>query len=249
MSDMRTVSDEMRFRRCAGTSGDADHPKNEFPHADSTFPAPAGMNHASISTNRALEHYHAQHTNQPEHSVKGGGHEADRLLTHEHAIILTVLDAAEREAGSIRSTGDIRADTIRKMVDFIRLFADRCHHAKEEKHLFRMMRERGFPSESGPLAVMLAEYEEGRSKVRQIDSLLPAAEGGDRNARLLSEYAELLRSHIGKEDNVLYPMAENVLAREDMDELADIFEKVEAEEIFAGVHERYHALAHELAGR
>lgn len=175
------------------------------------------------------------------------------VLIHEHKIIALVLDAAEREAASIRTTGNIHADTIRKMVDFFRTFADRCHHAKEENHLFRMMHERGFPMESGPLAVMLSEHEEGRSRVREIDRLLPLAQKGDQSAlntvaRLLSEYAELLRSHIGKEDNVLYPMAENILSQEDMDTLAGIFERVEAEEIGTGVHETYHALAHEIAG-
>jgi hemerythrin-like domain-containing protein len=176
------------------------------------------------------------------------------VLIHEHKIILLVLDAAEREAASIRTTGNIHTDTIRKMIDFFRTFADRCHHAKEENHLFRMMHERGFPMESGPLAVMLHEHDEGRIRVKEIDRLIPSAEQGDTGAvssiaRLLSEYAELLRSHIGKEDNVLYPMAENILSQEDMDALAGIFEKVEAEEIGTGVHETYHALAHEIAGK
>ena len=63
----------------------------------------------------------------------------------------------------------------------------------------------------------------------------------------LLAYAKLLRRHIQKEDNVLYPMADRVLTGQDQQALAEAFEKVEAQEIGQGVHEKYHRLAHELA--
>jgi hemerythrin-like domain-containing protein len=53
---------------------------------------------------------------------------------------------------------------------------------------------------------------------------------------------------IDKEDNVLYPMADRLFTPADQQALAEDFERVEAEEIGAGVHERYHQLAHDLAG-
>jgi hemerythrin-like domain-containing protein len=173
------------------------------------------------------------------------------LLMDEHRLIMAVLDAAEREADSIRATGKVHGDTVSKMVDFFRGFADRCHHAKEEKHLFRMMQDRGFPAHTGPLAVMLADHERGRAFVGEIDRLIPSAEKGDPEsltalAHALSEYRELLGSHIGKEDGVLYPMAEQLLTPNDWEELARIFERVEKEEIGEGVHETYHTLAHEI---
>ena len=56
-------------------------------------------------------------------------------LKHEHRVILLVLDAAEREVASIEKTGKVQADKLQKMLDFFRNFADRCHHAKEEKLL------------------------------------------------------------------------------------------------------------------
>ncbi len=116
-----------------------------------------------------------------------------------------------------------------------------------------MMNERGFPYESGPLAVMLHEHDEGRAYVAEIERLIEKAVAGDAVALdslagAMTDYAALLRSHIGKEDNVLYPMAENLLSDADMGDLAGIFEKVETEEVGEGVHEKYHALAHQLAG-
>jgi hemerythrin-like domain-containing protein len=56
-----------------------------------------------------------------------------------------------------------------------------------------------------------------------------------------------LRQHIDKENNVLYPMGNRVLTEDDQRQLSEAFERVEAEEMGPGVHEKYHQLAHELA--
>jgi len=85
-----------------------------------------------------------------------------------------------------------------------------------------------------------------------VDEALQAAAGGDEAALTrvrdgLLSYAGLLRAHIQKEDTILYPMADQALTEQDQAELAEAFERVEREEIGAGVHEKYHQLAHELA--
>jgi len=175
------------------------------------------------------------------------------ILKHEHQIILMVLDAAEREVRRIRVGAAVDAEKIEKMLDFIRNFADRCHHAKEEDLLFVRMQQRGMPADSGPIAVMLHEHEEGRARVRAVAAALPRAAQGDASATTavttnLLAYIQLLRAHIDKEDNVLYPMADRLLTPQDQRALAEDFERVESEEIGEGVHERYHQLAHELAG-
>jgi hemerythrin-like domain-containing protein len=82
---------------------------------------------------------------------------------------------------------------------------------------------------------------------------LPLATKGDAAAtaaiaRDLKAYVRFLRAHIGKEDNVLYPMADRLLTAEDQRELMAAFDRVEAEEMGEGVHEKYHELAHKLAG-
>jgi hemerythrin-like domain-containing protein len=56
-----------------------------------------------------------------------------------------------------------------------------------------------------------------------------------------------LRAHIDKENNILFPMADQLFTPKDQEELIEAFEKVEAEEMGEGVHEKYHQLAHDLA--
>lgn len=173
-------------------------------------------------------------------------------LKHEHQVILLVLAGAQKEAEQIRQTGKVDADKVREMLDFFRTFADRCHHAKEEQLLFAKLVEHGLPGDSGPIAAMLHEHELGRARLRAVDQALPdAAQGDDAEAQVVADnlqgYAELLRQHITKEDEVLYPLADQLLTPEDQQELDQAFEKVEAEEMGEGTHERYHEMAHKLA--
>lgn len=173
-------------------------------------------------------------------------------LKHEHRVILMVLDAAEREAGLMDEQGSVRADRVEQMVDFFRNFADYCHHAKEEQYLFPRMVERGVPQQHGPIGVMLHEHDLGRGFVRQVaDSVGATAQGDaqqfDALRAALRSYVDLLRQHIFKEDNVLFPMADSVLTDDDQQHLREAFDRVETEEIGEGVHEKYHRLAHDLA--
>lgn len=175
------------------------------------------------------------------------------ILKHEHEVILLVLEGVEKEVEKIRKTRKVDVEKLNRIVDFFRNFTDRCHHGKEEKHLFVKLVERGMDKKSGPIAVMLAEHDMGRGRIKAIANALPKAKKGNADAvRTLCEnlegYVELLRAHIAKENNVLFEMADQILGDEDQKRLSEAFEKVESEEMGKGVHEKYHALAHELSG-
>ncbi len=179
---------------------------------------------------------------------------ATEILKHEHQVILMVLEAAEREALRIQDTGEVRGNDVEQMIDFFRNFSDRCHHAKEEDLLFAWMEDRGMPVQGGPIAVMLHEHEEGRRRVTAVADALPRARQGDPGALAtvrtnLLAFVQLLRAHISKEDNILYPMADRMFSPTDQQALTKAFDRVEAEEIGTGVHERYHHMAHTLAGK
>lgn len=178
---------------------------------------------------------------------------ATEILKHEHQAILLVITAVEKEVASIEKTGNIRVKTVREMADFFKNFVDRCHHAKEEKHLFVMMQERGVSTETGLLAVLLHEHEQGRAFVRAVAEAVagksvPNAAAIRKVKKNLAAYAQLLRAHIDKEDHDLYPMADRLLKPADQKALAKAFDKVESEELGEGVHEKYHAWIEKLVG-
>ena len=112
------------------------------------------------------------------------------------------------------------------------------------------MVDRGFPRQGGPIAVMLHEHETGRSFIRGIAEGA-AAVGTDPGAakRIIENgrgYLSLLRAHIDKENNVLFPLADSTLSPEDQQHLGHEFERFEAEETGAGVHEAVLKLLDEL---
>ncbi|MCX6826126.1 MAG: hemerythrin domain-containing protein [candidate division Zixibacteria bacterium] len=176
------------------------------------------------------------------------------ILRDEHRLIEKVLDALENYSQSIRNGAAVDYNDLRRFIQFIREFADYCHHGKEEDILFEVMVENGFSLEQGPIAVMLAEHDEGR---RLVGILSDAAEYGqswtESDRRKVVEaalgYVELLRHHIKKEDFVLYPAAEANLSASTMQGIGERFEKFEQEETDPGKHEKFHKLAEELISR
>jgi hemerythrin-like domain-containing protein len=110
------------------------------------------------------------------------------------------------------------------------------------------------PHHAGPIAVMLHEHEQGRALVRQMKSASEGyAEGQNDAASLWAQsalgYVTLLRSHIEKENNILFVMAERVLSESEQEELARKFESVEAAKMGEGTHERLHLLMDELLSK
>jgi hemerythrin-like domain-containing protein len=170
-------------------------------------------------------------------------------LRHEHELVLMVVEAMEREAADIERSGHVHAERVEQMVDFTRNFTDGCHHHKEEEALFPALEERSAAA-GGPVSVMLSEHEAGRDAIRAIaDALRHANDDASARATVLENlglYAYLLRLHINKENAVLFPLAERTLSDQEQELLAEEFERIE-EETGAGVHERYHRLAHDLA--
>jgi hemerythrin-like domain-containing protein len=176
---------------------------------------------------------------------------ATEVLMTEHRAIERMLAVLETAAQRLEQGQRVRPGLLREAVDFVRNFADRCHHAKEEGGLFPRMEARGVPRQQGPLAVMLLEHDRGRTRVAAIADGIDAYEGGDESAaRIIAEnargYVELLRGHIMKEDNVLFPMADRMLSLADQQDLVERFEQIETEIIGPAIHERYHRLLGDL---
>ena len=169
----------------------------------------------------------------------------------EHRVIERVIDALEEGAARLEQGDQVRPGFFIQVTDFIKGFADGCHHKKEEGVLFPTMSEHGVPVHGGPIGVMLSEHEQGRTLTRTLRSSAEKLGAGDDSAgadviRFARGYSNLLRQHIGKEDHVLFPMADQVIPASQHEQVLKDFENVEHEEVGEGVHEKYLALAQSL---
>jgi len=176
---------------------------------------------------------------------------ATDILRREHDAILRMLDATEEVVHRLDAGNAVAPRVLEGLLEFFRLFADRCHHGKEEDLLFPKLHEKGMPREMGPIGVMLHEHEQGRAFVREMaqaaaDYATSQPQAAARWTAAASGYASLLREHIYEENNILFVMAEQLLTPEEQRQLSAQFEKVEAEKMGEGTHERLHALMEQL---
>lgn len=143
-------------------------------------------------------------------------------LVNEHTNIKRVL--AQLPALTIKIQQGLNADTrqtITEVIDFVREYADKFHHAKEEAILFQY-----FDTGSDVLTVMYQEHDIGRQHMRKA---LTALDQGDTATLIaqLTAYGVLLKEHIRKEDEILYPWMNRELTDSQVGQLFSKFSTVD----------------------
>lgn len=174
------------------------------------------------------------------------------ILSSEHRVIEVVLSCLEKITAEANESGKLDVDSANQALDVIRTFADKCHHGKEENHLFSTLVKKGLPQEDGPIGQMLSEHALGRELVLAMsENVAEAANGGSdaiwKFTDSAQRYISLLSAHIRKEDEVLFPMADKVLSEEDQNELMRAFEVVESDHMGTGTHQKYISIVVALA--
>jgi len=174
------------------------------------------------------------------------------ILIDEHRLIVEVLDSLEEAADRLDSGDDVSPEFFLEAAEFVVGFADRCHHGKEEDILFVSMTAMDMPQDSGPVAVMLQEHDEGRAYTAGFRSAAEQMKAGDATAaadvvRNVYDYVNLLREHINKENHVLFPMADQIIPAETMKEVSEEFERAVTADEKQGIPAKYKALAENLS--
>lgn len=157
---------------------------------------------------------------------------ATQNLEHDHEHILQLIEVMFNMIDKRASN----PDHFEKVISVISNFADGFHHAKEEELLFPSMAKKGFSMEQGPIAVMLHDHDLGRHYVQQMRQALQQLKQGDAIALQdiydnMTGYGQLLQGHIGKENNVLFRMADKILTEDEQQELLVKFEEIESNRI------------------
>ncbi|MBM3179848.1 MAG: hemerythrin [Chloroflexi bacterium] len=175
--------------------------------------------------------------------------QATDILMEEHRVIERVLASLETAANRLSAGQIVPMDFFFKAADFIKNFADGCHHKKEEGVLFVALEVNGMPRDMGPVGMIIGEHEEGRRLTRAMRESAERVQAGDTAAlsqviQNALDYAALLREHIQKEDHILFPMADHVIPVEQHQQLIADFNRIEHED---EIHEKYLRVADELA--
>ncbi len=144
-----------------------------------------------------------------------------KRLVDEHTLIKKWIGFIPRVIENIDLESEPGRRLILNGINFIRFYADKFHHAKEEEILFEYT-----DKNLDIIKAILADHETARAHVRAV---LEAIEKRDRNAisEHLGAYKELLSEHIKKEDEILYPWIDRGLSTLEVGELFTKFNVAE----------------------
>lgn len=180
-------------------------------------------------------------------------HSSISIMEEDHSNINRALAVVRALCLQLMNGAEVPDEDFRTLIHFIRNYADKHHHGKEEKFLFPVMVEK-----MGPVADklvthgMLVEHDLGRADILSLETALNEYQKNplpELKLDILSyamAYAHLLQLHIEKENSVVYPFAERSLSAEDfqaIDEKSEAFEKEQEEK---GVQAHYLAALEHL---
>ncbi|HOX16115.1 MAG TPA: hemerythrin domain-containing protein [Smithellaceae bacterium] len=162
------------------------------------------------------------------------------LLMIEHRLIEKVLSVAKQKAISMTDM-DYNPIFIETIVDFIKTYADRTHHGKEEDILFLELAKKKLDADN--LRIMdelIDEHKQTRAKVKEVIELNEKYKGGDRKVVPMIVdgivwLAGFYPVHIKKEDAVFFPNTEKYFDTSELDNLLNNFYEFDRNMI----HEKY----------
>jgi hemerythrin-like domain-containing protein len=164
-------------------------------------------------------------------------------LYDEHAEVKKMLQVVTKICENLETGKELNQDHFSSVLDFLHVFVDQCHHGKEETALFPAMEKAGVQNHGGILEHMLNEHNQGRHYIKGMKEGFEKVKREDiASLNLIMEngtgYVKLLYHHIDREDNKLFPLAEEVLDEDIKVNLLDVFEKIENEVTGPGKHEK-----------
>lgn len=171
---------------------------------------------------------------------------ASEDLQNEHKGVLFGLKILEEMVRLQKENQSLAIEDARGIVQFLQLFADKCHHGKEEQMYFPSLEAVGVGNQKGPIGQMLLEHIEGRKYIAQMAQAVDGSFKADDFARGAMDYITLMRDHIEKENTVLFPMGDKLLPADKQAQLLHAFETFEEEVMGPGTHEKLHGMLNQF---
>ncbi|HOD28781.1 MAG TPA: hemerythrin domain-containing protein [Syntrophales bacterium] len=171
-------------------------------------------------------------------------------LMWEHRLIEQALSAAGPEIERIRERREVNPVFVDVIVDFIRTYADRTHHGKEEEILFRDLAKKPLAAEHKRIMdELVAEHVMSRRTVgRLVEAKERFLQGADTRAEIasgLTTLAEFYPKHIEKEDKHFFFPCMDYFSPAEQAAMLDEFWAFDR----TMIHEKYGRIVETLTGR
>lgn len=175
---------------------------------------------------------------------------ASEDLRNEHEGILFGLEILEEMVRLAIANQKVEIGDVQETIEFFKLFADKCHHGKEEDLYFPSCKELGILNNNDPninlIEQLLIEHDEGRKYLSQMSESIENSFEEEGFIQAATNYMQLLRTHIQQENDVLFPWGDKKISSDKHTQLLESFEKFEEEVMGTGTHEKLHELLHKF---
>lgn len=178
---------------------------------------------------------------------------ATDALENEHKVIQKAVATMAQLAEQLEMRHPLKADILRDLIEFMRVFSGQCHEAKEESYFFPYLESKGVPSSGCPLAALRSEHDKARQLMEHLNSATTSYINDPEEGRLtliqvLQSLVTLYPAHIWKEDYLLFPLADKILSQQDHDSLLEQFGMAERD-LGTDAHASLEALVEDVARR
>jgi hemerythrin-like domain-containing protein len=172
-------------------------------------------------------------------------------LMIEHRLIERMISILKDALVGIESTHSVDPVFVDTGVDFIRMYADRTHHGKEEDILFRDLRKRPLSADDQRvMKELIDEHVFGRQTTKALVEANTRYRNGDESAlrdiaAKLHTLVEFYPKHIQKEDKVFFPACRAYFTAEEEQAMLAEFWEFDRRMI----HEKYRSVVEGLEKR
>jgi hemerythrin-like domain-containing protein len=170
-------------------------------------------------------------------------------LMVEHRLIEKMLKVVEKEIAYINEDSAVDTAFIDTVVDFIRTYADRTHHGKEEDILFKKLENKKLnAADSAMMQNLINEHTAARKAVRELVIANDAYRNGNSGSiedikKQLTFLVHFYPEHIRKEDKLFFPTTERYFTNEELNTMLNDFREFDRNMI----HEKYSKVYETLA--
>jgi len=169
-------------------------------------------------------------------------------LMIEHRLIERMIDLLKREHSRLSKDNRVNARFIDHAVDFIRTYADRCHHGKEEDILFKQLTEKQLsPEHLSIMEELVKEHAHARTLTNALAEANERYVDGEERAMFeikikLEELIAFYPPHIEKEDKHFFLPCMKYFSDDEKRDMLEQF--IEADRKI--IHETYDKLVKKL---
>jgi hemerythrin-like domain-containing protein len=150
-------------------------------------------------------------------------------LMIEHRLIERMITLIDKEVKKIAKNNVVNHSFIDVAVDFIRTYADRTHHGKEEEILFRELSKKKLSDNDNiVMNELIQEHIIGRNTTAELVKSAAAYQKGDKAAlplitQNLRKFVDFYPKHIEKEDKVFFPSSMGYFSESEQQSMLDEF--------------------------